>query len=105
MIQGTTPLLHFNLPFSSSEIKEAEITLQYTDSMKNVLVVKTLKNGECELGESSISTRLTQEETLMLPAPATTKIQLRILTKDDVALATKNYRVTVDKLLKKDVIK
>lgn len=104
MIQGTTPILQFNLPFSSSVIKEAEITLQYTDAMKNVLIVKTLKNGECELGESSISARLTQDETLNLPAPATVKIQLRILTNDDVALATKYHKKFVEELLKKDVI-
>lgn len=104
MIQGTTPILQYNLPFQTSVIKEAEITLQYTDAMKNVLIVKTLKNGECELGEKSVSTKLTQEETLKLPAPATAKIQLRILTNDDVVLATEPCKVTVKKLLKKDVI-
>ena len=102
MIQGTTPTLHFNLPFQASLIKSAEITLQYTDSYKNVLIVKTL--NDCELGETSISTRLTQEETLQLPAPATAKVQLRILTNDDVALATEPLKVSVKKLLKKDVI-
>ena len=102
MIQGTTPTLHFNLPFQASLIKSAEITLQYTDSYKNVLIVKTL--DDCELGETSISTRLTQEETLSLPAPATAKVQLRILTNDDVALATEPLKVSVKKLLKKDVI-
>ncbi len=104
MIQGTTPILHYDLPFSSSVIKEAEITLRYTDAMKNVLIVKTLKNGDCKLGETSIETRLTQEETLALPAPATAKIQLRILTNDGDALATEPYKVSVKKLLKKDVI-
>jgi hypothetical protein len=102
MIQGTTPTLHFNLPFSASLIKSAEITLQYTDSYKNVLIVKTL--AECELGETSIATRLTQAETLQLPAPATAKVQLRILTNDNVALATELFKVSVKKLLKKDVI-
>ena len=102
MIQGTTPTLHFNLPFQASLIKSAEITLQYTDSYKNVMIVKTL--NDCELGENSIATRLTQEETLKLPAPATAKVQLRILTNDDVALATEPLKVSVKKLLKKDVI-
>ena len=44
MIQGTTPTLHYNLKFPSSLIKSAEITLQYNDSLKNVLIVKTLKD-------------------------------------------------------------
>lgn len=102
MIQGTTPNLHFNLPFSSSLIKSAEITLQYNDSLKSVLIVKTFE--ECELGETSISARLTQEETLQLPAPATANVQLRIVTTDNVVMATEPFIVLVKELLKKDVI-
>ena len=102
MIQGTTPSLHFNLPFPASLIKKAEITLQYIDDLKKVLIVKTLE--DCELGETSISARLTQEETLQLPAPATAKVQIRIVTTDDVILATDSYKISVKELLKKDVI-
>jgi hypothetical protein len=102
MIQGTTPTLHFNLPFSTSLIKSAEILFQYIDSLKSVLIVKTL--ADCELGETSIAARLTQEETLKLPAPAIAYAQLRILTTDDVALATEPYKVSVKTLLKEDVI-
>lgn len=104
MIQGTTPNLHYNLNFSSSLIKEAEITLQYCDANKNVIIVKTLKNGECVLGETSIEARLTQEETLQLPAPATARTQLRIVTTDGAVLATEPYLIKVKELLKKDVI-
>lgn len=102
MIQGTTPSLSFNLPFSTSLIKSAEITLQYNDSFKEVLIVKGLQ--DCEFGEKSISARLTQEETLKLPAPATARAQLRIVTTDNVILATEPYIVLVKELLKKDVI-
>lgn len=102
MIQGTTPLLHYNLNFPSSLIKSAEITLQYNDSYKNVLIVKHLE--DCELGEKSISARLTQEETLQLPAPARARVQLRIVTTDDVILATEPHNVSVKELLNKDVI-
>lgn len=104
MIQGTTPLLHYNLNFSTSLIKSAEITLQYNDSLKNVLIVKSTKDGECEFGEMSISARLTQEETLRLPAPAFAKVQLRVVTNDDAVLATEPYIISVKELLKKDVI-
>ena len=104
MIQGTTPILHYNLNFSSSLIKEAEITLQYSDANKNVLIVKTLKNGEVELGEMSVAAMLTQEETLRLPAPAMAQTQLRIVTTDNTVLATEPYLIKVKELLKKDVI-
>lgn len=102
MIRGTTPTLCFNLPFTAALIKSAEITIKYVDNLKKVLILKTLE--DCTLGESSISTMLTQEETLQFPAPATAQVQLRILTTDDVALATEPQAVTVKKLLSEDVI-
>ena len=102
MIRGTTPTLLFNLPFSASLIKSAEITIKYVDGLKKVLIIKTLE--DCELGETSIATTLTQEETLQFPAPATASIQLRILTTDDTAMATEVYNVKVKKLLSGDVI-
>lgn len=102
MIQGTTPTLLFNLPFSTSLIKAVEIVIKYVDDYKKVLITKNL--ADCELGDASVSTRLTQEETLQLPAPATTLVQLRVLTTDDIALATLPYSVTVKKLLSGEVI-
>lgn len=102
MIRGTTPTLQFNLPFQTSLIKNAEILLKYTDANKTVLIEKTI--DECVLDETSISTVLTQEETLQFPAPATVSVQLRVLTTDDVALATVIYNVSVKKLLKEGVI-
>ena len=102
MIRGTTPTLLYNLPFSASLIKSAEITIKYVDNFKKVLILKTLE--DCELGETTISTRLTQEETLQFPAPASVLVQLRILTTDDTALATEPKSVKVKKLLAGDVI-
>lgn len=102
MIKGTTPSLVFNLPFMASLIKSAEIIVRYVDGVKEVLIEKTLK--DCELGEKSIETVLSQEETLQLPAPSTVDIQLRVLTTDDTALATEVYKVKVKRLLKEGVI-
>ena len=102
MIRGTTPTIIYKLPFETSIIKSAEIVLKYIDNNKKVIIEKTLE--DCELGETSISTRLTQEETLGLPAPSKVSVQLRILTTGDVALATEVKTVFVRKLLKGDVI-
>lgn len=103
MIRGTTPTLFYNLPFSTSLIKSAEIILKYNDANKVVIIEKTLQ--DCVLGEQSISTTLTQEETLRLPAPSFVKIQLRVLLTDNItALATEIREVSVDTLLKNGVI-
>ena len=102
MIKGTTPTLLYNLPFESALIKSAEIVIEYVDANKSVQIIKTLE--DCELGETSIATVLTQEETLQLPAPTMVTVQLRVLTKDEVALATEVQKVSVKRLLKEDVI-
>lgn len=102
MIRGTTPTLLFKLPFSADLIKSAEITIQYIDDLKKVLILKTLE--DCKLGETSISTMLIQEETIKFPAPSKVLIQLRVVTTDDVILATEPQSVTVKQLLAEDVI-
>lgn len=102
MIKGTTPTLHYNLPFETSIIKSAEIVVEYVDANKSVKIIKTL--DDCVLGDSCISTSLTQEETLKLPAPSTVKVQLRVLTTDELVLATEIQKVTVKRLLREDVI-
>ena len=102
MIKGTTPTLHFNLPFETAIIKAAEIVLQYVDNAKSVTIEKTM--NDCVVGEKSIAAVLTQEETLALPAPAIAKVQLRVLTIDDLAFATEPHKVFVKELLKESVI-
>ena len=102
MIRGTTPSLTFNLPFNTTLVQSAEISIQYTDEYKKVLIVKELE--DCELGETSISTRLTQEETLQIPATTDAKVQIRVLTTDGLALASDIFTVKVKKLLNEGVI-
>ena len=102
MIKGTTPRLHFNLPIDTALIKAAEIVLQYVDNAKTATIERVLE--DCEVGERSISAVLTQEETLALPAPATAKVQLRVLLIDDTSLATLPFEVKVKELLKESVI-
>ena len=102
MIKGTTPTLHYNLPFETSVIKTAEIVVEYVDANKSVKIIKAL--DDCVLGDKCISTALTQEETLKLPAPSTVNVQLRILTTDELVLATEIQKVSVKRLLREDVI-
>lgn len=105
MIRGTTPTLEFNLPFQASLIKSAQILISYVDNLKEIVIEKTL--DECVLGETSISTELTQEETLSFPAPITAEVQLRVVVNQDgkdITLATEVYKVKVKKLLKDGVL-
>ena len=98
MIRGTTPTLTFNLPFETSLLKSAYITVK----SQNVEIEKTI--DDCELTENSIATTLSQEETLQLPKDYRVKVQLRVLTKDGKALATDVYIVELKTILKEGVI-
>lgn len=98
MIRGTTPTLTFNLPFETSVVKSAYITIR----SKEVEVEKETK--DCILNGTTITTKLTQEDTLKLPESKLAKVQLRILTNDGEALATSVYEIRVGELLKEGVI-
>ena len=98
MIRGTTPTLTFNLPFDTSVVKSAYLTIRCLGEE----IEKSITDSE--LGETSISFTLTQEETLKLPKSRRAKIQLRILTKGGDALATTIYEVEVADVLKEGLI-
>ena len=98
MIRGTTPTLTFNLPFSASLIKSAFITLK----SYGVEIEKSLEN--CKTSGQSITATLSQEETLSLTADKRVKVQLRVLTIEDVAMATPIYTVKAEDILKEGVI-
>ena len=102
MIKGTTPTIHYDLPFESSLISTAEIVLEYVDANKKVLIVKGL--ADCTFGEKSIEAFLTQEETLQLPAPSIAYVQLRVVTTDGTVMATVAKKVDIKRLLKDDSI-
>ena len=102
MIKGTTPALRFVLPIDTATLKAAEVMVRYVDNNKEITIVKTL--DECEVTANTITAMLTQEETLQIPAPSNVEVQLRVLTLDDVALATEIQKVSVKRLLKEDVI-
>jgi hypothetical protein len=102
MIKGTTPTLQFNLPIETSTLKAAEVMVRYVDNNKEVTITRTL--DECEVAEKTLTARLTQEETLLIPAPSIVEVQLRVLTVDDIALASAIFTTTVKRLLKEGVI-
>lgn len=98
IIQATTPTIVYVLPFSTADVKTAEITLKYVDNNKKILITKPTEL--CEFDENTISTMLTQEETARLPAPADAEVQLCITTADDKVMATIVERVSIRRLLK-----
>jgi hypothetical protein len=99
MIRGTTPTLEFLLPFDTSEIAEAFVTLSQNDV---VILDKALNDCKCDARK--ISVKLTQEETLKLSCDCKTDIQVRVRTIAGDALASDITKVNTDKILKDGVI-
>lgn len=87
MIRGTTPTHIFSMPFGVDEVEKLRI-LYVQDGVK---IVKT--TDDCTLEGSTVTVRLTQEDTLSLSSDAVVKIQLRVLTTAGEALVSDVIRV------------
>lgn len=95
MRRGTTPTLIFDLPFDASQLAEAWISIAQGGK---IIVDKTL--ADCELDGCSISTRLTQAETLALSSSTRTEVQLRVRTILGEALASEIFSDDAERILK-----
>lgn len=101
MIRGTTPILHFTLPFEVSELSEYWITI--SQRYENIKIDKT--NADCTASGTEITLILTQEDTLKLMPDKPAYIQIRALTaEDNYAIASTIVRCSVDDILKEGVI-
>lgn len=99
MIRGTTPTLEFSLPFETSLLSTAYITMAQNDE---VVLEKELT--DCECNKCVLSVRLKQEETLKLQCDCKTEIQLRVKTIEDDSLASDIFVVDAERILKDGVI-
>ena len=99
MIRGTTPTLEFVLPFNTSVLDEAYVTLSQNEQ---IVLDKKLEDCKCE--EKKLSVRLTQEETLLLDCDCKTEIQIRARTKAGDAVASNIITVNTNRILKDGVI-
>lgn len=99
MIRGTTPTLRFTLPFDTAEVAALYITIDQTHL---VTVEKSL--ADCTLVGSTVSFRLTQEDTLKLVQSVPAQIQVRLKTTDGTAMASNVFETPVEKILKEGAI-
>ena len=84
MIRGTTPVLHFTLPFTLDGVKTCWITFAQNGSERFTV---DLNDECCEWEEDQITINMTQEQTLKLKSAISVSIQLRVLTNRDEGLA------------------
>lgn len=99
MIRGSTPTHVFRLPINTELIKALRIT--YVQKQKTVLE-KT--EQDVTMDGTTISLRLTQEETLAFNAECRVKIQLKVLTVNEEVLASRITEVFVEQVLNEEVL-
>lgn len=99
MIRGTTPTLEFELPFETSLLSTAYITLA-----QNQKVVLEKGLTDCNCGKRVLSVRLKQEDTLKLQCDCKTEIQVRAKTLEGDSLASDIFVVDTERILKDGVI-
>lgn len=99
MIKGTTPVHIFTTNLQESEL--ASVMVIYAQGGKELFRKCT---EQCEIHSNKVSVKLTQEETLMLDCNQHVQIQLRVLTKDRTAMASRVYIVDVYDCLNDEVL-
>jgi hypothetical protein len=99
MFKGTTPTHTFEVPLDTSLIKTVKIT--YSQRDVEVLVKRT---EDCTLGDGTISTKLSQEDTFLFEGGTLVTIQLRILTVSGDALVAEPMMMSVGNCLDDEVL-
>lgn len=97
--QGTTPTHTFTVPMDTSNFKTVHIAYAQCNE---VLFIR--QDTDITLNGHTISTTLTQEETLMIDPDKVVAIQIRVVTYAGNALASDIMIVSADMCLEKDVI-
>lgn len=97
-MRGTTPLNTFNVPI---DLRDAEV-IYITYKQEDTVVFEKVKD-DLTITETSLSVRLTQEETIALKERPV-KIQIRARFADGTAVKSVVMTASVDELLKEGVI-
>ena len=99
MTRGTTPTHIFTLPIFAANISKLRIT--YTQG-QTVVLEKTEK--DVERSGKTLRYTLTQEETLRFNAKSGVNVQIRVVTIDDMALASPIKKLAVSDVLNEEVL-
>ena len=97
--RGTTPHVKITLPFDSSILDVAYISISQDD---NVIIEKTLY--DCIQDGNTLTVKLTQEDTLKLSSEARAEIQIRARDNDGNAIVSNIKTTYIYKINKDGVI-
>ncbi len=99
MIRGTTPTHVFRVPFTAEEIRSVRVLYAQGDAL-----VLTRTKTDCTVTDGEITLTLTQTETLRFAEGAPVQVQLRVLTADGRAFASRVMTLPLAKCLEEVAI-
>lgn len=98
MIQGTTPVHAFHVGIDTDLIDKVRISYE-----QNGKIVLRKEMEDCQIDDGSVTTKLTQEDTLKFDAPGNVRIQIHALIGEE-SIVSKPVSVPVYILLDKVVL-
>lgn len=99
MRQGTAPRHRFTIPFDTEMVKKVRALYSQNGKLRFVK-----KEDHAEMSGSTITVKLTQEDTFCLNPDFMVDIQLRVLTTNGEPLVSKKFTVTVEECLSREVL-
>ena len=99
MIRGTTPTHTFNLPLDASLIKEVKVTYAQGGA-----VILERRAADCEIQGSTVTIRLTQEDTFKFDCSKKVYIQVRALLTSGECISSRILMTSVESCLDNEVL-
>ncbi len=95
IVQGTTPVFSFTLPFETAQVKSFFVTFRQG---KETVAEKDLY--DCEADEYVLSAKLSQEETFLFDPAMPVLMQVRLADENGSAFASPVFSFRVEPTLK-----
>ncbi len=95
IMQGTTPVFSFTLPFESAQVESFFLTFRQG---KETVVEKKLT--DCEREEYGLSVTLSQEDTFLFKSRTPISMQVRLTDKAGAAFASPVFSLRAEQALK-----
>ncbi len=95
IMQGTTPVFSFTLPFESAQVESFFLTFRQG---KETVIEKKLT--DCETKDYELSVTLSQEDTFLLQSQTPVLMQVRMTDKNGAAFASPVFTLRAERALK-----
>lgn len=105
MYRATTPTHTYKLPIQTSDCKIIKVIYKQGETKIIKYYMDNIEADGMTLDGDKVIIKLTQEETLMFNAKEPVRAQIRVLTNDDDAFASRRFRIAVNETQDEEILK